>query len=218
MTTLRCNNSVYIHLPKTAGNAISRLLGKNKLVKNGYITPRMNGQVDPHANVAQISPQDQHLPRWTVFRHPVSWFESYWSYKKQVGWSRGPTQKEALNFIDDRVDRNSIDTTIRRCYAAKRTVVEDVYNEYWDDKTIIALQEQLYKYIEIIIQAVEGIKLDKQYWAVANPTNKKYYMSETNKDLVWSNESPFFSKFYNKDKTISEYWINNFDAHLKERI
>lgn len=218
MTTFKCNNSVYIHLPKTAGNAISRLLGKNGLVKHGYVTPRMNGLVDPHANVAQIASEDQNLPRWTVFRHPISWFESYWSYKKQISWARGPTQKEALNFIDDRMDRQSLDETVKRCYADKSTVVEDVYEEYWDSKTIIALQENLYEYIETIVEQVERVKLDKQHWSVANSTTKKFHMSDASGDLVWSNESRFFSTYYNRDKSISDNWLANFKTHLKERV
>lgn len=221
VTTLRCSNSVYLHLPKTAGNAVSRLLHKNGLVMYGFKTPRMKGKpghgIDPHANVAQIYQQDQVLPRWTVFRHPVSWFESYWSYKKQIEWVRGATQKKPLNFIDDRVVKDSIDETVKKCYADKSTVVEDVFEEYRDDKTIIALQENLYEYIVQIIDKLESAKLDKQYWKVANSTNKKYTMNEESANLIWAHESHFFSTFYNCDRSISEPWKNGFVKHLHDR-
>ena len=224
MTTFSCKNSVYIHIPKTAGNTISRLLGKNKLVNHGYITPRMNGVVDPHANVSQIYDEDLGKPRWTVFRNPISWFESYWSYKRSHGWARGPTQKQALNFIDDRVVKDSIDDTVAKCYQDRASVVECVYAEYWDDKTIIALQgispsghDQLYKYINQIIAKVEKIKLDKQYWGVANSTQNKSKMNEKSAKIIWENEYKFFGRYYNEDKTISDEWAGAFDNHLKER-
>jgi predicted secreted protein len=74
-------NSVYIHIPKTAGRWVASAL------ENAGLTIATLGTV--HSTPAEIRHERPFIERQTVFalvRHPLTWYQSMWAHRMDENW------------------------------------------------------------------------------------------------------------------------------------
>lgn len=86
-------NSVFIHVPKTGGTWVTKLLWETGLA---------DGEVGrAHATPAELADcpvwRDGVRPLFFAFvRHPLTWYQSYWSYRQKNGWHKpSPLEPQA---------------------------------------------------------------------------------------------------------------------------
>src|SRR5437764_7554829 len=78
-------NSIYVHLMKTGGWSVRRILSDLKL------NVREIGRCHDPAHLLPLPARKR--PFIFVFiRHPLSWYRSYWAYRMQVDWKVQPNQ------------------------------------------------------------------------------------------------------------------------------
>lgn len=76
MPSLVLPRSQFLHVPKTGGNWVSRVLSK--------LFPDAQRMQKRHTGLAD-APRPE-LFTFTFVRHPLTWYQSYFSYKRLVGW------------------------------------------------------------------------------------------------------------------------------------
>ena len=68
--------AIMLHIPKTGGT-LCRLA-----MRSAGLKARRAGQ----QHGPWVPKEHQHLPRFTILRHPVTWLESYWGYGTATRW------------------------------------------------------------------------------------------------------------------------------------
>lgn len=92
---LATNNSVYIHIPKTAGLWI-----RHAMAVCGLSAIELGEQHDHFPGLLQFRPETFFHERlvWTMVRHPVTWYQSRWAFRVKYGWqSRHPLDWNAAS-------------------------------------------------------------------------------------------------------------------------
>lgn len=115
MTTLRLENSCFMHIPKTGGTTATRAFGRAGVVKYDYrfdfLSPcdygfkydeecRLYKKIEgkktyvphpakskPHAKISELRSEDRNLPKIAIIRDPLSWYRSYWAHHSRFSWS-----------------------------------------------------------------------------------------------------------------------------------
>src|SRR5687768_757984 len=90
MPGLFLSQSCFLHVPKTGGNWVATVL------KELFPTAQRIGKI--HATRKQADRAD--LFTFAFVRHPLTWYQSYFSYKQRRGW-------EPENDWDQTVRRDS---------------------------------------------------------------------------------------------------------------
>ena len=85
MGALLSNGSVFLHIPKTGGNWVIKVLADLGLVEKEF--------KEKHADAKRarvIEPKIGIGNRFTFCftRDPISWYESWWRYQVQRGWTK----------------------------------------------------------------------------------------------------------------------------------
>lgn len=108
MTTVRLQNSVFIHIPKTGGTSVTVALGEAGNIKydyrfdcdptglkyddhcklfkgKDYLQHPPNSM--PHAKIIHLRPEDKVLPKFIILRDPFAWYRSYWLHHMRHRWT-----------------------------------------------------------------------------------------------------------------------------------
>lgn len=104
------NNSVFIHVPKTAGTSVTGILDTLKLVSRTYSPP--------HPTLAELEPSPF---RFAFVRHPWEWLMSQYRYMTVRGWTKGLWGNFAAPTFED---------FLNRVYAENKPRVTLLWNEY----------------------------------------------------------------------------------------
>jgi len=191
MPTLRCKNSLFIHVPKTAGSAVSRKLANLQIGEFNYVP-------DAHPYYSELRPQDKKVPAWAVIRHPAAWLNSYFFYKTNLNWMRTSKKpRQPPIEIIDRCATGDINSFIKAIYACNQHPVSDYVSAFIREDTILAAHENIDEHFIMIMKRLEGI--DTKGLPKVNVTNNRGNMSLEMAHLVWKNEGPYFSKWYTND-------------------
>lgn len=204
MTTVRCRNSVFLHIPKTAGSATFRLLLNRGLVKYQYR--------DFHAGLDCIREEDKFVPQWAIVRHPAAWIESYFYYKQSINWSIGKAQKYPLYTWLDQHRQSSIDSYVDNIYKEKQNIIESVFKLHINDNTVIGVQEDLLYSIQRILTVFENDT--PNIIPMHNRTRNKGRLSNELEAMIWEYEGDYFSKWFNPDRSV----IAEFRSNLKRQL
>ena len=83
---LRLRTCIYIHIPKTGGTWVTKLLQKE-----GRVLEIAN---PTHLTLTELLEDPAYagwegLPAFTFLRHPLSWYKSYFAYRTRFGWAKG---------------------------------------------------------------------------------------------------------------------------------
>lgn len=191
MPTLRCKNSLFIHVPKTAGSAVSRKLAGLDVGVYNYVP-------EAHPYYSELRPEDKSVPAWAVIRNPVDWLNSYFFYKTNLKWMR--TSKKPRKppiAVIDACATGEINSFIKAIYSCKQSPVSDYISEFIRDDTILAAHENVDEHFIMIMKRLEGI--DTKGLPKVNVTNNRGSMSPEMANLVWRNEKEYFSRWYKDD-------------------
>ncbi len=74
-------NSVFIHTPKTGGVWV-----ESALVGEGLVIGPLGLRHAKGPDVTNTREFQERAVSFTFVRHPLSWYQSYWSYKEKDGW------------------------------------------------------------------------------------------------------------------------------------
>lgn len=191
MPTLRCKNSLFIHVPKTAGSAVSRKLAGLQIGVYNYVP-------DPHPYYSELRPQDKKVPSWAVIRHPVDWLNSYFFYKTNLKWMR--TSKKPRRppiAVIDSCATSDVNAFVKAIYTRKQSPISDYISQFIVDDTILAAHENVDAHFAMIMDRLEGITT--KGLPKVNVTNNRGNMSPEMAHLVWQNEKTYFSRWYKDD-------------------
>lgn len=188
MSTISCENSVFLHIPKCAGSAISIALADSQISRFNYSKLGL-----PHACLSELKPEDKKRPKWAVIRQPADWLRSFFAYRWQSDWPEPRIMPS------------------HPLYKLIKFRTKD-FNKYID--YVLTLDAPITKFFQLYIDhTVRVIRLEK--WTLdldyvlklepdfnyqsmnrVNPTNKKVEMTDNQQYAIWTNEKAFFSKYY----------------------
>ncbi|QQE11248.1 hypothetical protein JD969_17390 [Planctomycetota bacterium] len=111
MALLLKNNAVFLHIPKTGGNWVRKVLEQQKLIKReiGHKHCDIDRVLyDPYLTVNPIrstswvmSGRKPTYPQPYTFcfvRHPIAWYESWFNYMTKRGWNDWPHRKGPIDW------------------------------------------------------------------------------------------------------------------------
>jgi hypothetical protein len=104
--SLILKKSAFLHIPKTGGTWIRRILTDNGLVTRVlmYDEPALTSEHHAPSHHSVIKPEDAPPVVFAFVRHPLTWYRSYWAWKeKMFAWSPvNPFDKQCAsgNFPD----------------------------------------------------------------------------------------------------------------------
>ncbi|WP_253156192.1 sulfotransferase family 2 domain-containing protein [Stieleria tagensis] len=73
---MRLRHSLFLHVPKTGGNWVSHVL----------LREFPDARRTPKIHTTRKSAADPQAFTFAFVRHPLSWYQSYFSYKQRKGW------------------------------------------------------------------------------------------------------------------------------------
>lgn len=88
--SLILRNSAFLHIPKTGGTWIRRVVTDAGLVTRvlKYDDPALTSEKHAPSHHSVIKPEDAPPVVFAFVRHPLTWYRSYWSWKeKMFAWS-----------------------------------------------------------------------------------------------------------------------------------
>lgn len=80
---IRLRNSIFIHIPKTGGSWVSNVLTHSGL-SVAYTSNQHAVLKDIHGDARYADWSE--LPSFAFVRHPLTWWQSFWAFKRVTGW------------------------------------------------------------------------------------------------------------------------------------
>ena len=77
---LKFNNNIFFHIPKTGGNYVREVIARS-----GFANSEI-GHV--HCTPLDVDNYDKYRS-FTVVRHPLNWYKSWYRYRIVTGWRKG---------------------------------------------------------------------------------------------------------------------------------
>lgn len=186
MTTVRLENSVFMHIPKTGGTTATLAFAEagsitydyryaiDNPINNGYKYDeecRLHNHGSylqeaknkgSHSTINELRSQDKKLPKIVIVRNPCDWYKSYWSHHKKFNWT---TVNDQYIYKDG--DKN-FEKWIKHMVSHSRKLGSGYFTRYlkkWvDDSTIVVRLEDLAKDMEYALsichenlEAVKGL-------------------------------------------------------------
>lgn len=124
--------SVFIHIPKTGGTWVRAAVQKAGIPTNEIIAFReshINTQViagSIHAPFSDVEPQSR--PSFAFVRHPFTYYQSYWAYKR---WFRGWNE---VHGVDRLCASDSFSEFVQAVVTHRPGWVSKLYTQYLDHK------------------------------------------------------------------------------------
>jgi hypothetical protein len=90
--SLILGKSAFLHIPKTGGTWVRRVLTDGGLVTRilKYDDPALTSENRAPSHHSVIKPEDTPPVVFAFVRHPLTWYRSYWSWKeKMFAWNPG---------------------------------------------------------------------------------------------------------------------------------
>lgn len=75
---------VYLHIPKTGGTFIRNAF---KTLDINYVEIGNEHSRLPVVDKYVDDKRKEEILVWTVIRHPLTWYQSYWAYRLMIGWA-----------------------------------------------------------------------------------------------------------------------------------
>lgn len=154
--TLLLPNSTFLHIPRTGGTWVRKVLGENGLiVEELRSTERSQSSENSLHSWHMIPPKIE--KGFCFVRHPATWYQSYWCYKWQTNsWNRN-------NPFDAQCrDENFNDFVEKSLRSYPQGYVALIYEFYTTHADFVGLQENLTSDLIAALNWVgEDYKLDK---------------------------------------------------------
>ncbi|MCB9109935.1 MAG: sulfotransferase family 2 domain-containing protein [Anaerolineales bacterium] len=175
---LKCN-SIFLHVPKTAGNWVADILEKNDLVFSHF-----GGK---HSNMEQINtfekwfnlPEQYYRPKqpFTKFcfvRNPFGWYESFFKMQRKLNWPKWGVDpavwhpNAALDGLGSQDFNMFVSNVLKRCPG----YVSNLYGWYLLPRIdFVGRQENLAEDMETILEGL-GVSFDRDVLWKTAPVNK----------------------------------------------
>lgn len=142
---VRLPKSVFVHIPKTGGTWVRRVLRTTGLYEGDVARD--------HATPAELAafPVATARPIFFCFvRHPLTWYQSYWAYRMKNGWHRpSPSENELplpirTILLDANCRADDFETFVRNCLARYPAGwVSHLFRHYTTGCAFVGRQERL---------------------------------------------------------------------------
>jgi len=131
------NNIIFSHIPKTGGCWIRQALYDNDLI--------LDNNSLLHTTLFVLPPAIEKPTVFTFVRHPISWYESWFRYQTQEGWTDWNCGKDYLHPCAPLLDCGSTNFNkyIEKCLKKVPGFVTSMYHMYTQFADYVGRQENL---------------------------------------------------------------------------
>lgn len=85
--TIILPNSTFLHIPRTGGTWVRRVLSENRLIESELRSETRQESSEYSVNSWHMVPENV-SNAFCFVRHPATWYQSYWAYKQDTSsWS-----------------------------------------------------------------------------------------------------------------------------------
>ena len=181
------DHSEFLHIPKTGGSWVYRVLEENNLIMQKGIGGHVHATYDmvafdrpPRWSLGRlkrivIGKKGQGMFRFCFVRHPLEWYESWWKFMCSRGWNDWGDQSDPdgwhPNIVLNGLGSNDFNQFIQNVIHARPGYVSELYFSYIKPGiSFVGKTENLVRdFLEVM--ALRGLPIDQESVKTMEPVN-----------------------------------------------